>query len=200
MKYGCLLIVILVIIAIVAAFAGVEPLSTYKDTAFTDIANWWESSQNTTSNITKSTATPLTSTIKSPSQTPSSTIDKVNDFAIRFNQYRQSKGCAPLVFTDDLNRIAALRLAEIKENYSHNSKGGYNNHLAENIAMSTGFLSNQDALVMWENSPGHNANMLDTSYKYTGYAIGGGYAVQVFSEWETINGEPQLPPGWFFTN
>ena len=41
-------------------------------------------------------------------------------------------------------------------------------------------------------------NMLDTSYKYTGYAIGGGYAVQLFTEYPTINGEPQLPPSWYW--
>jgi uncharacterized protein YkwD len=66
--------------------------------------------------------------------------------------------------------------------------------------MSTGFLSNSDALASWQNSPGHNANMLDSSYRYTGYAIGNGYAVQVFTEYPTIDGEPQLPPGWYWGN
>jgi hypothetical protein len=42
--------------------------------------------------------------------------------------------------------------------------------------------------------------MLDKDYKYTGYAAGGGYAVQVFTEWNTVNGIPQLPPGWYFPN
>lgn len=178
------------------------------------IVNWFSSQSlnttNTSNNITKtSTATPPTSTITSPSTSPTSTItspsqttsvliDKVSDFAIRFNEYRQSKGRASLIFTDDLNRIATLRLVEIKENFSHNSKGGYNNHLAENIVM--GIYNNQDALECWQGSLGHNANMLNMSYKYTGYAIGGGYAIQVFTEWVTINGEPQLPPGWYFTD
>lgn len=122
----------------------------------------------------------------------------VNDYAKIFNEYRQSKGCIPLTFTDDLNRIATLRLEEIKRNFSHNSIGGYNRHLAENIV--EGSDNNNDNLICWENSPGHNANMLDKSYKYTGYAAGGGHAVQVFSSYTTINGEPQLPPGWHFAN
>jgi len=117
-----------------------------------------------------------------------------------FNQYRQGNGLEPLVFTDDLNRIAVLRLAEIQKDFSHASAGGYNRHLGENIAMSTGYLSNKQALKMWENSPGHNANMLDSDYKYTGYALENGYAVQVFASYPTINGEPQLPDGWYWVD
>lgn len=123
-------------------------------------------------------------------------LQSVDSYAGIFNQYRQGKGLDPLVFTDDLNLIALLRLVEIQKNFSHSSIGDYNRHLGENIAMSTGYLSNEGALKMWEESPGHNANMLDGDYRYTGYAIGSGYAVQVFSEFKTINGEPQLPEGW----
>ena len=122
------------------------------------------------------------------------------DYATRFNSYRQSKGLQPLIFTDDLNQIAQLRLVELKSNFRHASRGGYNNHLAENIAMRTGSLSNQGALSMWQNSPGHNANMLGEDYKYTGYACGGGYAIQLFTSYQTINGEPQVPPGWYWNN
>lgn len=120
----------------------------------------------------------------------------VENYAIIFNEYRQSKGCSPLIFTNDLNKIAQLRLLEIKVNYNHNSIGGYNKHLAENIIK--GSYSNVVSLKCWENSSGHNANMLNNSYKNTGYAAGNGYAVQVFSSYDTINGEPQLPPGWYF--
>ncbi len=122
----------------------------------------------------------------------------IEDYAVKFNQYRQSESLTPLEFTDDLNQLAELRLKELYTDFSHHSKGNYNEHLAENIAMSTGFLSNSDALVMWQNSPLHNANMLDRGYKYTGYAIGNGYAVQLFTEYTTINGKPQLPHGWYW--
>ncbi len=198
----------LVVLFIVFSFAGVQPLSSYKDKTITNVAQWWESIHITdNSTITTEEILSATSTLP-PSQTSQSLIDSVNDFLFgntdtndyidRFNQYRQSKGLTPLVFNKDLNRIATLRLDEIKKDFSHNSKGGYNNHLAENIVM--GVSNNQEALECWQDSPGHNANMLDASYKYTGYAIGGGYAVQVFTEWETVNGEPQLPPGWHFLN
>lgn len=153
-----------------------------------------------------STATivPPTSETIIPVEPPVTTItpvlQSVDSYAGIFNQYRQGKGLEPLVFTDDLNRIAVLRLAEIQKDFSHASVGGYNRHLGENIAMSTGYLSNAEALKMWENSPGHNANMLDSDYKYTGYALGNGYAAQVFASYPTINGEPQLPEGWYWVD
>ena len=97
--------------------------------------------------------------------------------------------------------MAELRLREIQASYNHDSAGDYNRHLAENIGMiSFGVLSNDDALNMWKSSPGHNANMLDPNYRYTGYANGGGYAVQLFTEYDTINGEPQLPSGWYWVD
>jgi uncharacterized protein YkwD len=161
---------------------------------------------------TSDVASSVIQTATKPSQTTSSLIDKVtdsvsefvspstdiSDYVTRFNEYRQSQGRTPLVFSDDLNKIAELRLTEIQDTFSHSSKGNYNNHLAENIVM--GIYSNQGALECWQGSPGHNANMIDRSYKYTGYAIGGGYAVQVFTKYETINGEPQLPPGWYWSD
>ena len=123
----------------------------------------------------------------------------VDDYAVEFNQYRQSNGLYPLEFTDDLNRIAALRLPEIQISFSHDGIKKY--RLAENLNMiSFGPLSNRDALSSWKGSPSHNANMLDADYRFTGYANGRGYAVQVFSKYETVNGYPQLPPGWFWGN
>ncbi len=115
-----------------------------------------------------------------------------------FNEYRQSYGLSVLTFTDDLNKRASLRLSELELDYSHNSLGNYNLHLAENIVRASYTLDNNEAFLSWKNSPGHNANMLDPSYKYTGYAIGGGYAVQLFTKYPTINGEPQLPSGWYW--
>ena len=103
-----------------------------------------------------------------------------------------------LIFTDDLNKVAELRAGEIRTDFSHHSLGGYNLDLGENIAMQTFFLSDLGAFNLWCNSPGHRANMLDDSYEYTGYANRHGYAVQLFSQFETINGVPQLPPGWYW--
>jgi uncharacterized protein YkwD len=176
----------------------------FKDKTINSFSNTNTNSQSTTTNV-------ITSPTVQTSKTPD-IIDKVssavktfvlwdtdtNNYAVIFNQYRQTSGKLPLIFTDDLNKIATLRLDEIRMSYNHQSIGGYNKYLAENIVK--GSNSNQESLTAWENSPGHNANMLDSDYKYTGYAAGGGYAVQVFTEWNTINGIPQLPPGWYFPN
>lgn len=87
-----------------------------------------------------------------------------------------------------------MRITEIQSDFSHYSGGGYNTHLAENIV--EGISGSQEALDCWKGSPGHSANMLDPGYLYTGYACGGGHPVQGFTKWPTINGLPQLPPGW----
>lgn len=208
----------LVILFLILAFAGVKPLSDYKNTALQNISEWWDSTvinaknDNTDNNIEDISLVNIPTSTLTTQTTTQSFIEKfpdkigefispsteLSDYVTRFNEYRKSQGCAPLTFTEDLNRIAALRLIEIQEYFSHYSKGNYGQHLGENIVM--GIYSNQAALECWQESPGHNANMLDRSYKYTGYAIGGGYAVQVFSEYETINGEPQLPPGWYWVD
>lgn len=104
--------------------------------------------------------------------------------------YPQFPGVAvhPLVFKD--KHLLLVKRAK--------RLGHYNLHLAENIVGAGYRLDNDDAFLSWSGSPGHNANMLGASYKYTGYAIGGGYAVQLFTEYPTVNGEPQLPPGWYW--
>lgn len=117
----------------------------------------------------------------------------IHDYEIIFNEYRESKECEPLIFTDDLNWIARIRLTEIQKNYSHESE--YNKYLGENIVK--GVHTNHEAFTSWENSHLHKMNMLD-SVKYSGYAIGNGYAVQVFSIYDTVNGIPQLPLGLTF--
>lgn len=173
----------IIIIVIVLAFAGVKPISGYKDSLITNIDSFIEEYRSGGGQL---------------SALSNEESVAIQDYEYIFNEYRISNGLEPLIFTDDLNNIAVLRLEELFTDYSHHSQGSYNIHLAENIAMSYEELSNSSALVMWKNSPGHNANMLNSSYKNTGYANGNGYAVQLFTEWETLNGEPELPPGWYF--
>ena len=136
--------------------------------------------------------------VKSIATDTEENITETNDYMTLFNRYRQDNGLSPLVFTDDLNKNAKLRVEELKIYFSHNSQGGYNKCLAENIIK--GVHSDQGALSVWNNSSGHRTNMLDGSYKYTGYAIGGGYAIQLFTPYQTINGEPQLPPSWHWND
>ena len=193
--------ILILIILIILTFTGVQPISDWKDSAFTSVSNWWHDLFSNTDNVTTSmsvaTVAANSTAITSPSRT---TIQYTisSDFATIFNNYRKTQGLAPLIFTDDLNQIALLRLAELKINFSHYSLGGYNVHLGENIV--EGVYSDEEAFYCWQGSPGHNANMLDSEYVYTGYAIVGGYSVQVFSGFITINGVPQLPPGWYWSD
>ena len=197
----------LICLSVVFAFAGVQPLSIYKDEMITRIGHTITAGRAALTTAEPSKPIPTQTQFNSkPTQSQANlNTATVNDYAKMFNQFRQSNGLQPLMFTDDLNRIAALRLQELKTDYSHHSAGNYNQHLGENIAMSTGALNDSSALNMWENSSGHRANMLDSTYRYTGYAIydggfwGGAYAVQVFSEFDTVNGVPRLPPGWYWS-
>jgi uncharacterized protein YkwD len=172
-----------IIIVLAFAFMGVEPLATYKDGTITELKQLWDSAS---SHIVEKSVEIKSTASKAVVSTISSDIQ---DYITRFNEYREEMGCQALIFTDELNAIAAKRLTEIKVDFSHYSPGQYNLGLGENIAenkmiiewvIQIGSLSNQQALEQWEASPSHNANMLDKSYRYSGYAIGGGYAVQVF--------------------
>ena len=183
---------LVITVLLVLAFAGVKPFASYKDSLIGKTELLVGTATESIRDFTEDTGDAIT-------ELGFSSVIEVANYESLFNEYRQSYGLNILMFTDDLNRIAELRLREIQVNYSHNSAGGYGRHLAENICMiSFGFLSDQGAFGSWKGSFGHNANMLDSSYKYTGYANGGGYAVQVFTEYLTINGEPQLPSGWYW--
>jgi len=185
---------VLVCIAVVFTFAGVPPLSTYKDTLITK----WEDYQ--TERAAQQAEIEAEEEDRRKQELAEQRLTSVEGYAILFNEYRQSNGLNALTFTDDLNERASLRLRELELDYSHDSLGNYNLHLAENILWATYTLDNHIAFESWKGSPGHNANMLDASYKYTGYAIGGNYAVQLFTQYHTINGEPQLPPGWYWVD
>lgn len=140
----------------------------------TQIVKWWHNFAGITENTPETTA----------------------EYEKLFNEYRMENGEKPLIFTDDLNKLAALRVEEIKIDYSHKSSGNFNNHLAENIINNIN--NNEMAISWWDMSVLHKCNMLDPDFVYTGYATDHGYAVQLFSSFETVNGVPQLPPGYFW--
>jgi len=203
----------LICLFLIFVFAGVEPLSSYKNSLTMKWATVQDflSSKWTTYQAEQEEKAKIViqeqervdeqkqQLPENPTTSPPSLVVQTTSFEEMFNDYRQAHGLSALIFTDDLNRMAELRLAEIQINYNHSSAGNYNRHLAENINMiSFGPLSDGDAFSSWKSSPGHNANMLDPNYRYTGYANGGGYAIQLFTEYITVDGKPQLPPGWYW--
>jgi len=209
-----LTVFLLVCMAVIFTFAGVPPLSTYKDNLITKWEDYQAEQAAQQAEIEAEEAARVEAARQEQLNVEQAKKEaeeaarveaarqeqliSVDDFAMLINEYRQSYGLSVLTFTDDLNKRASLRLSELELDYSHNSLGNYNLHLAENILWASYTLDNNEAFMSWKASPGHNANILDASYKYTGYAIGGGYAIQLFSEYPTINGEPQLPPGWYW--
>jgi uncharacterized protein YkwD len=182
----------LICLFLVFSFAGVQPIASYKDQALSYIGSIFNGSDS--SAVEESSLTTNTPDNTVVTETQPTTPAPSESYETLFNSYRQQHGLSPLIFTEDLMRVAELRVQEIKVNFSHEGITKY--HLAENIVM--GVWSDQEALDCWDESPGHRANMLNASYKYTGYAFDAGYAVQVFTEWPTINGYPQLPPGWYW--
>lgn len=103
-------------------------------------------------------------------------------FMSNLNSYRQSKGLNTVKEDSELNRLAALRAEEevnrlIKTgDYGHISEGNYNFNLGENLAGARYYLNNpktsldNTTLTVWQNSSGHNDNLLHPT------AVRGGFA------------------------
>ena len=73
------------------------------------------------------------------------------------NDYRAQNGLPAFSWYGE--GVASIRASEIVSNFSHSSASGQDCY-GENIAMEpTGSAGN--AVRMWINSPGHNANLLD---------------------------------------
>ncbi len=123
------------------------------------------------------------------------------------NEEREDVGLKPLILSQDLTDGAGIRSQEIITNFSHTrpdgsdcwtvltkerswSVGGgyYYQNAGENIA--AGNDEPDDTVEQWMNSPGHRANILDSTYGYTMLGVGhsydssseyGNYWVQMFS-------------------
>ena len=98
------------------------------------------------------------------------------------NQQRVNNGLASLKINEEVQRVAKIKAQDMVANnyFSHNSptygspfdmlksfKISYKS-AGENIA---GNSSNQGAVTAWMNSPGHKANILNSSYGYTGIGV-----------------------------
>ena len=88
------------------------------------------------------------------------------------NNYRKSKGLNELKHDTALDETGKIRGAEVGYLYSHDRPNGYScfsafpahNAAGENIA--AGYSSAESVFEGWKNSPGHNANMLNSSFNH----------------------------------
>ena len=103
-------------------------------------------------------------------------------FVKKLNNYRTANSLAQIKEDKKLNELALLRANEELEQYintgdgDHESPGGYNKNLGENLALSYYTLAyknsdiNEECLSRWIKSPGHNQNLLFKSAKKCGFA------------------------------
>jgi hypothetical protein len=122
-------------------------------------------------------------------------------FLTLINNYRAQNGAPALQISTGLSRMSSWHAEDMaaKNYFSHtDSLGrGFATRLGqcdasggsagENIA--AGYQTAQDVFNGWKNSPGHNANMLNASYRYIGIArvTGGSYGVYWVTDLSSIN-------------
>lgn len=109
------------------------------------------------------------------------TTDELEVFNL-INAKRTANGLSPLNIDNELQNVARVKAKDMVDNnyFSHNSPtygtpfnmmknfGITYKTAGENIA---GNSSNQGAVEAWMNSEGHRANILNSSYNYTGVAV-----------------------------
>jgi uncharacterized protein YkwD len=135
-------------------------------------------------------------------------------FLALINDYRAQNGRTALMASPNLNRAAAWMATDMgaKQYFSHtDSLGrspstraqncGYPGGAGENIAAGTAWDTAQEAFTAWKNSPGHNSNMLNSSYRVIGiarvYTAGspyGWYWVTDFGFVDDTGGSPTPTP------
>ncbi len=104
-------------------------------------------------------------------------------FLTLINQYRAQNGLGALGMSENLNRAASWMAADLAQKgyFSHtDSLGrspstratdcGYPQGAGENLAAGTAWSTAQAAFDAWKASSGHNANMLNSSYRQIGIA------------------------------
>lgn len=117
----------------------------------------------------------------SQSNTSSLTADELETFNL-INQQRANNGLPALKIDNELQRVARIKAQDMVDSnyFDHNSPtygtpfdmiksfGITYKSAGENIA---GNSSNSNAVTAWMNSSGHRANILNSSYNYTGIAV-----------------------------
>ena len=131
---------------------------------------------------------PNSSSTQNNSTTPSTstsstdlTQDELETFNL-VNQQRTNNGLSALKIDNEVQRVARIKAQDLVDNnyFDHNSPtygtpfqmlksfGITYKSAGENIA---GNSSNSAAVTAWMNSSGHRANILNSSYNYTGLAV-----------------------------
>ncbi len=126
----------------------------------------------------------LTACLLAPMLAQAQTLDsEATAFIGLINTYRQQNGLVPLKLSAKLNASAAWMSTDMgqKNYFSHTDSLGrtfdvrlrafgytYNTYMGENIAAGNSTAS--ATFTQWKNSPGHNANMLNSHYVVMGIA------------------------------
>jgi len=183
----------LIVLVIVLAFAGVQPMSLYKDNAITKWEAYWAEQKvkreeslaqakiEEQKRLEEQKAVEQKRIAEQEAREAQIQIELNQSYAQLFNDFRIQNGKPLLTFDSRLNELAKQRAIEISQPGNFNHEGIKKYNLGENIAMlaySTD--SNAKLLQQWANSPGHRSNMLSSMYTRTGFARIGRYAVQIF--------------------
>ena len=109
------------------------------------------------------------------------TSDELEVFNL-INAKRTANGLSPLNIDNELQNVARVKAKDMVDNnyFAHNSPTyGTPFNMMKNFGISyktageniAGNSSNQGAVEAWMNSEGHRANILNSSYNYTGVAV-----------------------------
>ena len=115
------------------------------------------------------------------STTASLTADELETFNL-INQQRANNGLSALKVDSELQRVARIKAQDMVSNnyFAHESPTyGTPFNMMKNFGISyktageniAGNSSNSGAVTAWMNSSGHRANILNSSYNYTGLAV-----------------------------
>ena len=161
---------LVLVILLVFAFAGVQPLATYKNS----VIQWAQAK-----------ITPVASDIRH-SLFPTDEEIRADTFTL-VNKARVEAGLAPLVRDSTLDSLAQEHCDYMKrvgnvnhDNFEERAARSGRDYVGENCA--EGYHDAESLVSGWLSSPGHKANIMDPYFVYTGLGYTGGYACQIFSD------------------
>ena len=138
------------------------------------------SSGNSSGNTSSNTGNTSNSN-NSSSASSNLTSDELETFNL-INQQRANNGLSALKIDNELQRVARIKAQDmVNNNYFDHTSPTYGTpfNMLKNFGISyksageniAGNSSNSAAVTAWMNSSGHRANILNSSYNYTGLAV-----------------------------